>query len=218
MNILITGTTGLAGSEVLQAALSDDSIAQVTAITRKPLEIRHPKLKVVIHSDFLDYSGLADMFKSHDACVWCLGIAQSLVSESEYHQITHDYTLAAAKAMLAANPKMAFMFLSGMGADSNEKSRTLFARVKGKTENALKQLSFTSLSIIRPGGIRPMQRRKSGAWYEQLLFPVYPILEFLFPSQIISARDLGKVMARILKEGPFNITIENPGLKRILKS
>lgn len=216
MHILITGATGVAGSQTLIQALADPSVTRVTALVRSPLSQTHPKLTTLIHTDFHDYRTQRERFASVDACIWCLGIAQSLVSEAEYAVITYDYTLAAATALHTANPDVVFVFLSGMGADTTEKSRTLFARVKGKTENALRSLGFKHLVIARPGGIRPTSPRKAGAWYEKLVYPLYPILETLLPSFFISAPLLGKALVSVAKKqaAPFQV-LDNAALKSV---
>src|ERR1035438_821346 len=106
MKVLITGATGMVGSEALRQALADDSVTQVTALVRRPIyKVEHPKLKVLVHSNFREYSMLADVFKEHDACLWCLGTSQFQVSKGAYYAITYQYTLTAARAMLAANPE-----------------------------------------------------------------------------------------------------------------
>src|SRR4051812_18224333 len=104
MNLLITGATGMVGGEAVRQALLDPAIDRVTALVRRPLNIQHPKLRVVLHQDFLDYTGLEDLFRQQDACLWCIGISQAQVTKADYQRITHDFALAAATAMLAANP------------------------------------------------------------------------------------------------------------------
>src|SRR5436190_24183802 len=106
MKIIVTGATGLVGAEVIRQAILDNGITEINAIARKPLELNHQKLKTIIHKDFLDYSSLTELFKSCDACLWCLGISQSQVSKEEYHTITYSYAVEAAKAMLNANPSI----------------------------------------------------------------------------------------------------------------
>jgi uncharacterized protein YbjT (DUF2867 family) len=142
MNILVTGATGLVGAEVIRQAITDDSINNVTALARRDLPLQHSKLRTIIHKEFMNYSAVQSMLGSFDACLWCLGVSQLQVSKEEYHLITYDYALAAAKAMQQANPNMVFLFVSGEGADTTEQSKTLFARVKGKTENALQRLGI----------------------------------------------------------------------------
>src|SRR5262245_42727081 len=129
MKILVTGATGMAGAEVIRQAIADQSIEKITALVRKPLLLKDARLQIVIHADFLDYSNCAHLFREHDVCIWCLGISQTQVSKQEYHTITYEYVVAAANAMLAVNPSIGFIFISGDGADPTEKSKTLFARV-----------------------------------------------------------------------------------------
>lgn len=178
MKVIITGATGMVGAETVKQALLDQEITQVTAIVRKPLTTQHPKLNTVIHNDFLNWQSLTETFKQHEACIWCLGISQNKVkTETEYHTITFDYAINAAKAIVEANSDMAFLFLSGMGADSKEKSPTLFARIKGKTENALLRLSLKHLYIVRPGGIKPSQWNPNAQLLEKILYPFFPIFQ-----------------------------------------
>jgi uncharacterized protein YbjT (DUF2867 family) len=216
IKIIVTGATGLAGSEVVRQAILDDGIAEITALVRRPLPVQHPKLKIVLHDNYRDYSGLSDVFAAHDACIWCLGISQTQVSKEEYVKITYDYVVTAAQAMLSANPAIAFVFLSGMGADSQEKSRTLFARVKGKAENNLKRLPFKKLCIARPGGIIPVHKKENPAFFERFTIPLMPLINFIAPSTMITSVDLAKAMLRLAKHGADRIIIENMALKKSL--
>jgi uncharacterized protein YbjT (DUF2867 family) len=214
LKIIVTGATGLAGSEVVRQAILDPDIDAITAIVRRPPAIQHPKLRIVLHENYRDYSPLSALFAEHDACLWCLGISQTQVSPDEYVRITYDYVVTAAQAMLAANPALAFLFLSGAGADSQEKSRTLFARVKGKAENNLKRLPFKKLWIARPGGIIPVHKKENAAFFERLVTPLYPILKLLLPGMMISSVDLAKAMLDVVKRGSDKVILENADLKK----
>jgi len=213
-SIIVTGATGTAGSEVIREALNETDIVTVTALVRRPLDIQHPKLKTIIHNDFLNYGGLEELFKSSDACIWCLGISQSLVTKEEYIKLTHDYALAAAKAMLEANPQITFMFLSGMGADSKEKSHILFAWVKGKTENALQKLSFTHLYIARPGGILPTHKKPNMHFNEKVSLAAGSLMGYFAPSMVITSAELAKAMLNIVKTGSDKLIHENKDLQK----
>ena len=215
LKIIVTGATGLAGSEVVRQALIDDRIAKVTALVRRPPSITHPKLEVVLHDNYRDYSGLAQLFAANDACLWCLGISQTQVDKEEYVRITYDYVVTAAQAMLNANPGLTFVFLSGAGADSQEKARTLFARIKGKAENNLKRLPFKKLYIARPGGIIPVHRKENAAFFEKLLIPFYPLLQLVLPQLMISSVALAKAMLRLAEQGADKTIVENMALKKL---
>src|SRR5437870_7667793 len=112
MKIIITGTTGTVGSEVVKQAVADDDIKEVILLARNPSLTKHQKIREVIHKDFLKYDGLENIFREADACIWCLGISQTRVSKEDYFMITYEYAVTAAKAMLAANPSISFLFLS----------------------------------------------------------------------------------------------------------
>jgi uncharacterized protein YbjT (DUF2867 family) len=217
MKIIVTGATGTAGAEVIRQAIADKDVTEITALVRRPLDIQHPKLKCVIHKNFADYTGLEDVFKNNDACIWALGISQTQVSKEEYHVITYDYTIAAAKAMLAANPNMAFIFLSGAGADSKEKSSSLFARVKGKTENELMRMPFKRLHMARPAGIKPIHKNPNMALANKLAVPLFPILELIAPKTVIGADVLAKAMLQLAKKGYSKPILESEELKGVVK-
>jgi uncharacterized protein YbjT (DUF2867 family) len=218
LRVLVTGATGLAGAEVVRQAILDKEIESITALVRRPLKIEHPKLNTLMHRDFSDYAALSETFRNQDACIWCLGISQTQVKEAEYIRITFDYTLAAAKAMLAANPNIAFLFLSGMGADWTETSRTLFARIKGKTENELRRMPFKKLIIARPGGIVPVHRKENAAFFERMMIPFYPVAGFLFPSLMISSVVLARALLDVIKRGSGKTILGNNDLKKRLIS
>jgi uncharacterized protein YbjT (DUF2867 family) len=201
MKIIITGATGMVGSEVVNQALQDDTIEQVTVIVRKPPSIRHPKLTVVIHKDFMDYSGLESIFRRNEGCIWCLGISQNQVSEKEYVKITYDYAVAAATAMLAANPSISFLFLSGHGAQQSEQSRVLFGRIKGRTENALMKMAFKRLLIARPAGILPVNNTASYPFVLKMQYLMVRMFRYITPSYVITSVKLAKALLYIMKYG-----------------
>lgn len=215
MKIIVTGATGLVGAEVLRQAILDKDVEEITALVRRPIDISHPKIKTVIHSDFLNFSGLEDLFKSYDAMVWALGISQTQVSKQQYEVITYDYTMAAANAIQKSNPEIAFLFVSGGGADSTEKSSTIFARVKGKTENALIKLEPKKLYCVRPAGIKPIHKNPNTSFLNKLFIPLFPIFEILTPNFVIASDKLAIAILRILKNGSDKIIIENKELKEL---
>jgi uncharacterized protein YbjT (DUF2867 family) len=215
MKIILTGATGMAGSEVVRQAIADDSIQQITCLVRRPLEIAHPKIVTLVHDDFLNYDAVKDHFKNADACIWCLGISQLQVTKTQYAVITYDYTIAAAKAMLAANPGIHFVFLSGNGADREEKSKVLFARLKGKTENALLQLGFQKFTIARPDAIWPKHKNKNAPLAYKLAFPFFPLVEKFAPSKIIGSVQLAKALLYLTKYPGEKNTWENMELRKL---
>ncbi|MGB4845868.1 MAG: NAD(P)H-binding protein [Ferruginibacter sp.] len=217
MKIIVTGATGMAGSEVIRQAIEDDTITEIIALARRPLEMSNSKIKTVIHQDFLNYEVVHDYFKVCDACIWCLGKSQLQVSKKQLELITFDYTIAAAEAMLTANPGIHLVFLSGNGADRSGKSKVLFARMKGKTENALLQSGFKKLTIARPDAIWPKHKHIGAPFAYKLAFPFYPLVEKLAPSKIIGSVQLAKALLWLAKNPGEKNTYENVELRKLGK-
>jgi len=219
MKIIIFGATGLIGSECVRQAIEDKNIEQITAITRRDLDkdIISDKLNVIIHTDFLDYNALLNQFANHQACIWALGISQTAVNENEYIKITHDYTIAAAKAISSVNPDMRFVFVSGMGADSTEQSRFLFGRIKGKTENDLiKESGLKEIYTVRPAGILSSRATPNKPWYERALQPLGHVFTVLKPSWVITSIALARAILYIVKNGHHATLFENQDLRDIV--
>ena len=215
MTIIVTGATGMAGSEVIRQAILDESIDEIIALVRKPLKIIHPKITTVIHNDFLNYDSVVPHFKKANACIWCLGISQLQVSKAQYAVITYEYTIAAATAMFAVNPSIHFVFLSGNGADRTEKSKVLFARLKGRTENALFNSGLKNVTSARPDAIWPKHKNKKAPLAYKLAFPFFPLIERFTPSKIIGSEQLAKALLCIAKNPGEKDVYENMELREL---
>lgn len=215
MNIIVFGATGTVGGEVIRQALDDPQINKITAIVRKGLDFKSPKLEVVLHQDYVKYDGLEKVFKNADVCLWCLGISQTQVNEQEYFTITHDYALKAGESIVRYNPGMTFVFVSGEGANQDGHASTLFGRVKGKTEQDLSQLPFKKLYVVRPAGIQPIHINKNTALVNKLVAPLYPLLKFIAPSLMITSVELAKAMLYIAEHGYGKTVIGNAELKKL---
>ncbi|CAF3481530.1 unnamed protein product [Rotaria sp. Silwood1] len=220
MKIIIFGASGSVGSECVRQAIEDKNIEHITAITRRPLDknLISDKLTNIIHTDFLDYNSLSNLFENHQACIWALGISQNAVNESEYIKITHDYTLAAAKTIAHVNPNMRFIFVSGTGADSTEQSRFLFGRIKGKTENDLvKESGLKEIYTVRPAGILFTQIHSNKPWYERAFVPILYIFKAIKPSWVITSIGLARAILYLVKNGHHATLFENQDLNDIIK-
>ncbi|MEO8584451.1 MAG: NAD(P)H-binding protein [Flavitalea sp.] len=215
MNILITGATGMVGAEVVRQAIQDPSIENITLLIRRPSEFHDPRVTEVILKDFLNYSSVEYVFANNDACLWCLGISQSRVSKKDYYKITYEYTMAAARAMKKVNPTMSFLFLSGEGADSTEKSPVRFAKVKGQTENGLQKLQLKNLYIFRPGGISPTTRSRTEGWYKKFEIFMVKAMKTILPWAVVSTKQLSKAMLQVAREGFPKIILTHKDIKAL---
>jgi uncharacterized protein YbjT (DUF2867 family) len=205
VNVVLFGATGMIGAGVLLECLADARVASVLVVTRAPTGRRHPKLREIQHADFFDFRPLRADFAGCDACFFCLGISSIGMSEADYTRVTYDIAMAAAREMVAANRSMTFCFVSGLGTDSTGQGTTMWARVKGKTENALLALGFKAAYMFRPGYIQPIGdvRSKTG-WVQagyKLFAPLYPIARRLFPNKLTTTAVLGRAMIQAAEVG-----------------
>lgn len=215
MKIIVAGSTGTAGSELVRQAVDDKDIEQVILLARNPSEIKHPKTRQILHKNFTDYTGLENIFKEADACIWCLGISQTSVSSQEYFAITYNYAVAAAKAMLAANPSITFLFLSGQGADSSETSNVRFAKVKGQTENALRAMNFKKLLIFRPGGIYPVTKNRNISVNKKLELALIRLMKLIVPWTVVNTDVLAKAMLKSIKQDATQVILSHKEIRAL---
>ena len=217
--VIITGSTGMVGKGVLFECLKNKNIEKVLVVNRKPLGIQHEKLIEIIHSDFLNLTSIEDQFKDYDACFFCLGVSAFRMSEEDYTRITHDLTLNFANVLLHRNPQMIFCYVSGQGTDGSGKSRIMWARVKGTTENDLLTLPFKKSYMFRPGFIQPMDGIKSSTRLYNALYavfkPFYPVLKKLFPNSITSTRQVGQAMINTLQPGYQKTHLDNHDINQL---
>jgi uncharacterized protein YbjT (DUF2867 family) len=205
MNVVLFGATGMVGAGALLECLADPRVTSVLAITRSPTGRSHPKLREVLHTDFFNYDGLRAEFAASDACFFCLGVSSIGRNEADYTRLTHDLTMAAARAMADANRKMTFCYVSGVGTDSTERGRTMWARVKGRTENALLALPFKAAFMFRPGYIQPIGDVQSKTGWVQtaydILAPFYPLVHRLIPDGMTTTANLGRALIQVAITG-----------------
>jgi len=205
VNVIVFGATGMVGAGVLIECLADPLVESVVAVVRSPTGRSHPKLREVIRTDFFDYSSLAADFAACDACFFCLGVSAAGMSEARYTSLTYDLTLAAAHALVAANPRAVFCYVSGLGTDSSERGRTMWARVKGRTENALLALPLRGAYMFRPAFIQPIHGVRSRTALYQAFYtvaaPLTPLLRRLLPRYWTTTENLGRAMIRVARDG-----------------
>lgn len=203
----------MVGQGVLRECIRDRDIDTILLISRNMIQQRHEKIKQIYLKDFMNFSSIEADLAGYDACFYCLGVSAFGMTEAAYQRITFDYTLAAAKVLVRLNPQMTFIYVSGVGTDSSEKGSRMWARVKGRTENALIQLPFKGAYMFRPGFIQPLHGIKSKTKLYQipytLLSPILPLVRYLIPSKILTTEKVGRAMIRVAKSG-FSKRILNP--------
>ena len=195
----------MVGQGVLRECLLDPGVREVLSIARSASGQQDPKLRELIHADFLDYSDIESQLAGFDACFFCLGVSSAGLTEEQYTRSTYDITLAAARTLARLNPEMTFIYVSGMGTDSSERGRSMWARVKGKTENELQQLPFKATYMFRPGVIVPLHGVKSKTKlyrvFYSVLGPLFPWLSGRFPKYVTTTEQIGRAMIKVARDG-----------------
>ena len=198
---IITGATGMVGEGVLNECLLHPQVESVLVINRRPCKVQHPKLREILHQDFSDFSGLEKELTGCNAGFFCMGVSSVGMKEERYKHLTYDLTMALARTLSKLNPDMTICYVSGMGTDSSEKGRTMWARIKGKTENDLLQLSFRQAYMFRPAYIQPTKGLKNTYTAYRLLAPFYPVWKLLFPKYVLTLKEIGLAMINSVNTG-----------------
>jgi uncharacterized protein YbjT (DUF2867 family) len=203
MNIkaIVFGATGMVGEGVLHIALHHPDVDSVLVVGRKSCGVSHPKLLEIIHGDFFNYTPIETQLSGYNACYFCLGVSSIGMSEKEYSRITYDLTLEAARKLARLNPDMTFCYVSGAGTDGTEKGKSMWARVKGKTENDLQKLPFKGVYNFRPGFIKPIKGLKNTFTLARIMGAAYPLWKTLLPKYVCALDDLGRAMITVTLKG-----------------
>jgi uncharacterized protein YbjT (DUF2867 family) len=213
VKVILFGATGMVGQGVLRECLLAGDVDNVLAIGRTSTGQQHPKLQEIVRSDLFDLSPLESRLAGFDACFFCLGISAAGMSEQDYRRVTYDLTIAVAKVLVRLNPAMTFIYVSGAGTDSTERSRMMWARVKGKTENDLLKMPFRAAYMFRPGYIQPLHGiRTKTKWYGALyavMGPLYPIWKRLLPKYVTTTECVGRAMLNVVRHGAPKRFLEN---------
>lgn len=205
MNVLLLGATGMVGQGVLRECLLASDVLRVTTLGRTATGQTHAKLDELVHASLFDLSPIESRLTPYDACFFCLGVSSAGMSEQEYTVVTHDLTLSVARTLARLNPGMTFVYVSGMGTYETEHGRSMWARVKGRTENALLRLPFKAAFMFRPGAIMPMHGvRSKTALYRAayvVLTPLYPLIKRLSPNAVTTSEQVGRAMIQVARHG-----------------
>jgi uncharacterized protein YbjT (DUF2867 family) len=206
------------GQGVLLECIADASVTEVLVVARTTIGSTSPKVREIIQADFFYWPDLPRQTAQFDACFFCLGVSSVGMKEPEYRRLTYDLTLGAAEAMVQRAPGMTFIYVSGMGTDSTEKGRTMWARVKGATENALRALPFRAVYLFRPGYVQPLHgvRSKVG-WYNGIYAVVswmYPVLRRVAPKYMTTTEAIGKAMIAVARSGYRRAVLEPDDIAR----
>ncbi|HET7461264.1 MAG TPA: NAD(P)H-binding protein [Longimicrobium sp.] len=219
MNVLLFGATGMIGQSVLRECLRDPGVGRVTTVVRRPTGASDPRLREIVQADVTDLAGTGIDPREIDACFWCLGVSSAGMSEAEYTRVTYDLALDAARTLVRRNPAMTFVYVSGVGADSTEQGRVMWARVKGRAENAVLGLGFRQAYAFRPAFVLPQHGIRSATRLYNVLYPVikplYPLIRRISPSLAATGEEVGRAMLNAVRHGNPRPVIEGADIHRL---
>lgn len=208
----------MVGEGVLRRAINHENVESVLVIGRRPCLVAHPKLKELILHDFVDYTAIEEQLRGYNAGFFCLGVSSVGMKEPEYTRITYDLTMRAATMLSRLNPEMTFCYVSGAGTDNTERSRMMWARVKGRTENRLAKLPFKAVYLFRPGLMKPIKgQRNVKPLFKVVAWP-YPLWKVLFPIAVCTLEDVGLAMIQAVLHGYSKQILENLDISQLART
>jgi uncharacterized protein YbjT (DUF2867 family) len=212
VNILIFGATGMVGQGVLRECLLAADVERVQTVGRTATGQRYPKLHEIMHGDLWNYGAIEPQLQNFDACFLCLGVSSSRMAEAQYTHMAYDLTLAAARTLQRLHPRMIFVYVSGAGTDGTAQSRSMWARVKGRTENALLALPFKAAYLFRPGVIQPLHGARFKTASHRLIYavtkPLLPVLRLIFCNFVLTTEMVGEAMLAVARHGANQAVLE----------
>jgi uncharacterized protein YbjT (DUF2867 family) len=218
MKAILFGATGMVGQGVLRECLRSSEVEGVLSIGRRASRQQHPKLREIVHQDFADFFEIEGELSGYDACFFCLGVSSLGMKERDYRWVTYEFAVAAAQTLAKLNPGMTFIYVSGAGTDSSGLGSTMWARVKGQTENAIFKL-FSKAYAFRPAYIQPLDGIvPKTAWLRAVyavVAPLYPVWKSLFPNYVTTTAQVGRAMIHVAREGAPKRVLENRDINAI---
>ncbi len=204
----------MVGEGVLLECLQNEKVAEILIVNRKHYDLTHPKLKELIVPDFMKLEQYRSALVGYDACFYCAGVSSIGMKEEEYTKITYDTTLHFAKTLSVINSNMVFTFVTGRSTDSTETGKSMWARVKGKTENALMKLPFKGEYNFRPGYMKPFKEQKNVKVIVKIFGFFY---KTLFPGDSLTTQEVGRAMINLSFNGSSKQVLEVKDIKELAK-
>jgi uncharacterized protein YbjT (DUF2867 family) len=215
IKVIVTGATGMVGEGVLHECLLHTDVAQVLVINRKPCGVSHPKLKEIIHADFYNLSSIENQLAGYNACFFCLGVSSVGMKEADYYKLTYTLTLHVAEVLSRQNTAMTFCYISGAHTDSTEKGSSMWARIKGKTENDLIKLPFKKTYNFRPGIIEPTKGLKNTLGFYKYLGWLIPVIRIF--TTVVTLKQIGLAMINAAGKGYEKQILETKDIVELSK-
>jgi uncharacterized protein YbjT (DUF2867 family) len=216
MNVVLFGATGMVGQGVLRECLRDPDVQRVVTVGRSATGVQDPKLTELVTKDLTNLAPFESTLTNLDACFFCMGVSAARLSEDEYTRLTYGIATSVGATLARLNPNMTFVYVSGQGTDSTERGRLMWARVKGRTENALLRMPFKAAYMFRPGVIQPLHGIRSKTKLYDVFYriggPLLPLLKRIAPDMVTTTEQLGRAMLTVVKRGAPSTILDNAAI------
>ncbi|HET7543395.1 MAG TPA: NAD-dependent epimerase/dehydratase family protein [Polyangiaceae bacterium] len=213
MKVIVTGGTGMVGEGVLLECLESPDVEHVLSVSRRPSGHVHPKLAELLIPDFRELTSFEAQLSGYDACFYCAGVSSVGMSEADYTRVTYETPLAFAQTLARLNPSLVLVHITGAHTDGSERGKIMWARVKGKAENALMRLPLRSVYNMRPSLMKPVPGQKNVKTSYRIGLVFYPVLNLFFPG--LSLKQVARAMIRCVREGAPKQVLEAEDIKAL---
>jgi hypothetical protein len=92
----------------------------------------------------------------------------------------------------------------------------MWARVKGRAENALLKMPFKAVYVFRPGVIQPLHgirsRTKLYNVFYAILWPLVSLLRRILPKWVLTTEGIGQAMLNAVRRGATKHVLEAPDI------
>jgi len=216
MRVILTGVTGMVGEGVMLECLDNPAVDAVLSVSRKPTSHTHPKLEQLLVPDFRELAEVEAKLTGYDACFYCAGVSSAGMSEADYTVVTYDTPVAFATTLARLSPNLVLTHVSGAGTDGTGKSRMMWARVKGRAENALMELPLAGVYNFRPGLMTPKPGQRHVKTLYRVGLVLAPVLKLFLPA--LTLEQVGRAMIRCVKSGAPKRVLEVPDIAALAAS
>ena len=213
MKVIVTGATGMVGEGVLLECLDNPQVERVLSVSRRPSGHVHPKLEELLVPDFRELGAVEAQLTGYGACFYCAGVSSVGMNEADYTRITYETPLAFAETLARLNPSLVLVHVSGSHTDGTEQGKVMWARVKGKAENALMRLPLRGVYNMRPGLMKPVAGQKNVKTGYRIALVLYPLMALILPA--LTLNQVGRAMIRCVREGAPKQVLEPADIKAL---
>lgn len=215
MKIIVTGATGMVGEGVMLECLANPLVEKVLSVSRRPCGHAHPKLEECLIQDFMKLGDVEARLTGYDGCFYCAGVSSVGMNEADYTRVSYDTPLAFGATLARLNPNLVLTYVTGAGTDSSEQGRVMWARVKGKAENALGLLPLRAVYNFRPGLMEPVAGQKNLKRAYRFFLVLLPVARLFLPSLTLS--EVGRAMIRCVSEGASKNVLEIEDIRKLAR-